>query len=73
MAQRDFDDSTLWRISAFERQRSERGDSGFVRLSDSSLPSNSMSAELPQLQRIDRADDVLETVAACLRCHESTH
>ena len=30
-----------------------------------------MSAELSQLQRIERADDMLETVAACIRCHES--
>jgi len=71
MARRNLDDSTLWRVSAFERQRGERGDSGFARLSDSRLLSNSMSAELSQLRRSDRADDVLETVAACMRCRES--
>jgi hypothetical protein len=27
---RDFDDSTLWRISAYERLRAETGNSGFA-------------------------------------------
>jgi len=71
MAERGFDDSTLWRISAYERQRSERGDSGFARLPDSTLLSTSMNAELSQLERVHRADDVLEIVAACIRYRES--
>jgi hypothetical protein len=34
---RDFEDSTLWRVSAFERIRRETGSSGFMRLSGPTL------------------------------------
>lgn len=72
MAQpKDFNDSTLWRISAYERLRAETHDSGFARLRDSTVLPTSLNAELSRLERVQRADDVLEIVAACVRHRES--
>lgn len=68
---RDFDDSTLWRISTYERMRAETGDSGFARLNAKSVLSTTLSAELSQLQRAQSPGDALEVVAACVRQQES--
>ena len=68
---RDFDDSTLWRISTYERMRAETGDSGFVRLNTSTVLPTTLSAELSQLQRAQSSRDALEVVAACVRQQES--
>jgi hypothetical protein len=68
---RDFDDSTLWRISAYERMRAETGDSGFARLNAGSVLPTTLSAELSQLQRARTSGDALEVVAACIRQQES--
>lgn len=70
-AMRNFDDSTLWRISAYERMRAETGDSGFAHLGQSTVLPTTLHAELTQLQHEDRAGDVLEVVAACMRHQES--
>jgi hypothetical protein len=67
---RDFDDSTLWRVSEFERVRAETGTSGFARLGPSVLPTT-LDSEFDRLRRERRARDVLEVVAACLRQRES--
>ena len=67
---RDFDDSTLWRVSEFERVRAETGTSGFTRLGPSVLPTT-LDSEFDRLRREHRARDVLEVVAACLRQRES--
>lgn len=68
---RDFDDSTLWRISAYERMRSETGQSGFAGLNaPTSLPATLVS-ELAHLDQARRASEVLDVVAACLRHRES--
>ena len=68
---RDFEDSTLWRISAYERMRAETGDSGFARLNEKSVLPTTLSAELSQLQRAQSSGDALEVVAACIRQRES--
>ena len=68
---RNFDDSTLWRISAYERMRSETGDSGFARLGQGTVLPTTLHAELNQLEQQHRATDVLEVVAACMRHQES--
>jgi hypothetical protein len=68
---RDFDDSTLWRISAYERMRAETGDSGFARLNDKSSLSTTLRAELSQLERARSSGDALEVVATCIRQRES--
>lgn len=62
---KDFDHSTLWRISAFERVR-ESEPAG-----PSTMLPTTLAAELSQLQRQPATDDVLEVVAACLRHHEA--
>lgn len=68
---RDFEDSTLWRISTYERMRAETGDSGFARLNAKSVLSTTLSAELSQLPRAPSSGDALEVVAACVRQQES--
>jgi hypothetical protein len=71
LTMRDFDDSTLWRISAYERMRSETGESGFARLNaPTSLPATLVS-ELAHLEHARRGSEVLDVVAACLRQRES--
>jgi hypothetical protein len=68
---RDFEDSTLWRVSAFERMRHETGTSGFQRLSGPTLLSSTLSADLDQIARTQGSTDVLEAMAACLRQREA--
>lgn len=64
---RDFEHSTLWRISAFERMRETRG--AFDSEEPTLLPTTLM-ADLDQLRRDPLSNDVLEVVAACLRHRE---
>jgi hypothetical protein len=68
---RDFEDSTLWRISAFDRVRRETGTSGFARLGEATLLPTTLLADLRQLERDWINVDALEIVAACMRHHES--
>lgn len=68
---RDFDDSTLWRISAFERMRAELGHSGFAALGPQTVLPTTLHAELVHLQRAGHGADVLEILAACMRQRES--
>ena len=67
---RDFEDSTLWRISAFERVRLETGTSGFARLGPATLLPTTLLADLRNLQWDTVNGDVLEIIAACMRHHE---
>jgi hypothetical protein len=68
---RDFEDSTLWRISAFERIRQQTGSSGFMRLAGPTLLPTTLLADLRRLDADPVSGDVLEVVAACLRHRES--
>jgi len=68
---RDFDDSTLWRVSTFERMRAETGNSGFARFDSHSVLPTTLTAELTQLERQHRSGEVLDVVAACVRHRES--
>jgi hypothetical protein len=68
---RDFEDSTLWRVSAFERMRQETGTSGFQRLSGPTVLPSTLTADLDQLERAQGSREVLEVLAACLRQRES--
>lgn len=65
---RDFEDSTLWRISAFNRVRMDTGTSGFSRLEGASsmLPSR-FQTEIDRLAPTIESTDLLEVLAACLR------
>lgn len=65
---RDFDDSTLWRISAFERER-QAGDTAFVRHGRATVLPTTLLADLRQVDA-RRGGDVLEVVAACMRHRE---
>jgi len=68
---RDFEDSTLWRISAFERVLKETGTSGFARLDGSSVLPTTLLADLRRLEDESTIGDVLEIVAACVRHREA--
>jgi hypothetical protein len=65
---RDFEDSTLWRVSAFERVMHQTGNSGFNRLDGPSLLPSTLLADLRRLDDDPTGgSDVLEIVAACVR------
>jgi hypothetical protein len=67
----DFDDSTLWRISAYERIRRERGSSVFAALGEATILPTTMVADLRRLESHHEGSDVLEVLAACLRHRQS--
>jgi hypothetical protein len=67
---RDFDDSTLWRISAFERMRRETGTTGFNRLEGPTLLPTTLLADLQRLEFDGTDGDALEVIAACMRHRE---
>lgn len=69
--QPDFDDSTLWRVSAFERMRAEGASANFQRAEGPTLLPTTLLADLERLQADPATDDLLETVAACMRHRES--
>lgn len=64
---RDFEDSTLWRISAYERMRVERGSSVFAQLGENTMLPTTLLADLRHLEVRREDADVLETLAACMR------
>jgi hypothetical protein len=70
-AVRDFEDSTLWRISAFDRVKRQTGGSGFMRLDGPTLLPTTLLAELRRLDADPQSSDVLEVVAACMRHREA--
>jgi hypothetical protein len=70
-AVRDFEDSTLWRISAFERIRQQTGSSGFMRLEGPTLLPTTLLADLRRLDADPGSNDVLEVIAACMRHREA--
>ena len=67
---RDFEASTLWRISEFERIRIETGNSGYIGLERQSVLPPTIQSELHQLQRLQQSIDVVELMSACLRHRE---
>ena len=78
-AVRDFEDSTLWRVSAFERTLAETGNSGFAHWDVSSMLPTTFLADLRTLgYDTNGADvgaglgaDVLEVIASCVRHGQS--
>ena len=67
---RDFEDSTLWRVSEFERVRMNSGGSAFARLGGNTVLPSTVLAELRRLDATGTSNDPLEVVAACVRHHE---
>ena len=66
----DFDTSTLWRISAFQRAR----DAGHLGPGSDERPTllpTTLLIELQQLQNDPVQGDVLEVIAACIRTREA--
>lgn len=64
---RDFEDSTLWRISAYERLRQDRGSSVFAQFGENTVLPTTMLTDLRHLENRREDADVLEVLAACLR------
>lgn len=69
--QRSFDDSSLWRVSAFERFERDTGSSGYARLDGPTVLPTTLVADLRHHDTDAARGDVLEIVAACLRHRES--
>ncbi len=67
---RDFEDSTLWRVSEYDRVREREGGSGFSRFGGSSVLPTTLLAHLRRLDAAGTSNDPLEVVAACMRHHE---
>ena len=68
---RDFEESTLWRVSEFERVRELNGGSGFVGLGRRTVLPTTLMAELQRLDGVGGGGtDLLEVVAACVRHRE---
>ena len=67
---RTVEDSTLWRISAYERWIAENGNSGFAPLTPSTVLPTTLNAELSTLERKHLNSDVPEVVAACAEWYE---
>jgi hypothetical protein len=68
---RDFEDSTLWRISAYERMRVERSSSVFAQLGENTMLPTTMLADLRHLEARRESSDILENLAACMRHRQS--
>ena len=68
---RDFHDSTLWRISAYERLRLQRGSSAFAQLGEHTMLPTTLLADLRHLEARKEDSDVLEILAACMRHRQS--
>jgi hypothetical protein len=67
---RDFEASTLWRVSEFERVRQRTGSSAFASLDGPTVLPTTLLAELRRLDADGASDDLLEVVAACMRHRE---
>ena len=67
----EFKDSTLWRISAYERMRLERSSSAFAQFGENTLLPTTLLADLRQLGSRREGGDVLEVLAACMRHRQS--
>jgi len=63
----EFEDSTLWRVSAYERMRLERSSSAFAQLGENTVLPTTLVAELRQLEARRASADVMEVLAACVR------
>ena len=68
---RDFEASTLWRVSEFERVRLRTGGSGFARLEGPTVLPTTLLADLRRLDAAGTSDEALEIVAACVRHREA--
>lgn len=64
---RDFEDSTLWGLSAYERMRQERSSSAFAQLGEPTMLPTTLLADLRHLEARREDHDALEVLAACLR------
>ena len=67
---RDFEDSTLWRVSGYERVRMLTGTSGFARLEGPSVLPTTLLTDLRHVDSVNEYLDVLEVAAACMRHRE---
>ena len=67
---RDFEESTLWQVSEFERVRMQTGGSGFARLSRATVLPTTLLADLTRLDAAGARTDPLEVAAACMRHRE---
>jgi hypothetical protein len=68
---RNLEDSTLWRVSEYDRVRQITGTSGFDRSSGATMLPTSLLTDLRRLDADPASNDVLEVLAACMRHRQS--
>lgn len=66
----EFEPSTLWRISAFDRLREQAATGELRGMERQTVLSTTLQAELTALERQQQASDALEVLAACVRLQE---
>jgi hypothetical protein len=66
----DFDDSTLWRISEFERIRLETGNSAYAKLNGPTVLPTTLVSELSKLEYSVTGTDAMDVIGACMRHRE---
>lgn len=68
---RDFEESTLWHVSEYERVREQNGGSGFATLQGrASVLSTTLLADMRRFDSDGASNDPLEVVGACMRHRE---
>jgi hypothetical protein len=65
------DESNLWRVSEFERDRQRVGNSVFAEIDNPTVLSTTLMADLYRIEARTGPTDVLEVAAACMRHRES--
>jgi hypothetical protein len=68
---KDFEESTLWRVSEFEREQLRTGGSAFNRLDQATVLPSTLLADLRRLDAGGASNDPLEVFAACIRHREA--
>jgi hypothetical protein len=66
----DFEPSTLWPSSAFDRIREQTGQARFAKPGRQTTLSSTLQTELRALDRIHEGEDALAVVATCMRLRE---
>jgi hypothetical protein len=67
----DYQTPELWKVSDFERARTEASSSAFTGLDGPTVLPTTLLADLRRLESIGDSDDVLQVVAACMRQREA--
>ena len=68
---RDFEDSTLWPVSAFEQMRATTGTTGYTRPEGVTVLPTTLLHDIDQFEIDLGSSDLIEVIAACVRHREA--